>query len=332
MKPEIRPLPRICLASLCLAAMSVSGCKREERATQSSTPAAEADSPAPKSEADAYAEIAALKPRKGDADLVRLGPAFLEKYPDSPHFEKVAGLTGEALMRRKDWKGALDCYLSVAGRFPKSADIERYKLQAAVCRIELKEFKPAALELEKFLKDYPESGLKEAATYRLAMAHFHNNDYKETLLGCRAYLMAYPEGKYAGDMIYRLGIIDAHDKEVDQSDNIIAVLGKFLEENPGDGAVGSMHCLVGDTWLKKKPENPADPAAAAKQMRANEDKALDHYRQAALSPASEVEVAEYASKAAGDLLTKHGEDEALREFRGEYQKQVEARLKAEDGE
>ncbi|WP_367874382.1 tol-pal system YbgF family protein [Luteolibacter sp. Populi] len=338
MKSKLFPGPRIWLASLCLAAIS---CSRPPAAEKAPAPPAGEES-APKTEAAAYAEIVALKPRKGNAELVRLAPAFLQTYPDSPHFEEVAGIAGEALMRKEDWKGALDCYLRLAERSPKSADIGRFNFQVAICRLEMKEFEPAALLLEKFLKDYPASGLKEDATYRLAMAYFLNNDYVKTLRECRAYLKAYPEGIYAGDILYRLAFIDANDKEVDQSKNIISFLGDFIEKKPADPAVGAMRCLVADTWLKQKPTKPEDPAAAAKEIRINEDAALEHYRKAALSPTSksngseyvymasgdllaELNAAEYAYKAAGDLLAKHGEDNALREFRAEFRKQLEAR-------
>ncbi len=332
MKPEIRPLPRVWLASLCLGAISFPGSL--VAAEQVPAPVA-AEKAVPQTEETAYEAILALKPGKGDAEMVRLGPAFLEKYPGSAHSEKVAELNGEALMRKEDWKAARECYLRLAGSFPKSVRMERFKFQAAVCRLKMNEPKDAALELEQFLKDYPASGLTEEATYQAAMAHFLDNDYKGTLLGCRNYLKDYPAGKHTGDVIYRLAFIDANDKTTDQSENIIRNLEDFIRKNPADPALGSLRCLLGDTWLKRKPTAGVSPAATAKEIRANEDAALGHYRKAAVSLSSVDDVAEYAHKAAEGLMTKRGETQALTEFQAECRKRLEARLqqmKEEEGE
>lgn len=326
MKLEILSFPRVWLASLCLGALSFSaGLGAAEKAPAPAPAPAVKEKAAPKAEAAAYEAIRALKPGKGDAELAKLAPAFLEKYPASTHLEEVARLSAEALMRRKEWKGALDCYVDVATRFPKSADIDRYKFQTAICRYELGEVAAAELLLQDFLKSYPASALKEEATYRLAVACFTQNKYRETLIASKNYLRDYPAGPYAGAIIYQLAYIDYNDKAVDQSENIIDNLDAFIARNPNDAAVGALHRLLGDTWLKRKLKSPAGTPAAAKETQDNEDKALDHYRQAALSPTNKTAEAAQSYKAAVGLLTKRGDSKALAGFQADYRKQLEVR-------
>jgi tetratricopeptide (TPR) repeat protein len=155
------------------------------------------------------------------------------------------------------------------------------------------------------------------------MSNFLSNKYKESLASCGEYLKKFPDGRYAGDMRYRLSFIDFNDKGTDDDptavaahvdkmdDKIIRDISGFLAEHPDDRANGSMYCLLGDTYKRKRTKT--DEATA------NEDKAIESYIKA-IWTGSPDDVIQYALDSATNMLKARKDWGAVAELRAEFLK------------
>jgi tetratricopeptide (TPR) repeat protein len=244
--------------------------------------------------AAAYAEIVILNKLKDIPKIKELCDDYLRKYPDSENAEQVATLAGEVLVQSEDWKQVGAFYRDLQNKFPKSESLDRYVFFQGVSLFQEAKFPESTPIFTKFLKDFPNSLMVENAMYYVAMSHFLSNNYKETLKACREYLSKFPDGKFAGDMRYRLAFIDFNDKETDQSDKIIKDLTTFIKDHPDDTSIGSMLCLLGDTYKKKTSDKQDEIARFEKQ-------ALDAYRKAVWSDSPE-DVIQYALDTATSML------------------------------
>jgi tetratricopeptide (TPR) repeat protein len=242
----------------------------------------------------AYAEIVILSKLKNIPEIKALCDAYLRNYPDAENAEQVATLAGEVLVQSGNWKEVGSFYRNLETKFPNSASLDRYTFFQAIAFFQDGNFKESAPILAKFLQDFPDSALVENALYYVAMSNFLSNEYKKTLASCKEYLSRFPDGRYAGDLRYRLAFIDFNDKDVDQSDKIIRDLNTFLAEHPDDAAAGSMLCLIGDTYKKKKSDKTDELAKF-------ESLALENYKKAVWSDSSD-DVIQYALDAATALL------------------------------
>ncbi len=209
-------------------------------------------------EVNAYKEISFLY-RRGDYERVQEKcDGFLRNYPGSKGVESVCIMKGGAMEQLGKYKEVGAFYRELESRYPKSEEMERFIFFQGYAFFQDANFKDSALMFERFLKNYGNSPIAESAQYYLAMSHFLNNEYKNTLASCRDYLVKFPNGRFSGDLQYRLSYIDFNDKEVDQADKIIRDLGDFLKKYPDDLSNGSMLCLMGDTYRKKKEKAKTD--------------------------------------------------------------------------
>ncbi|RYD43173.1 MAG: tetratricopeptide repeat protein, partial [Verrucomicrobiaceae bacterium] len=258
----------------------------------------------------AYAEIVILNKLKDTAQIKELCDAYLRNYPDSENAEQVATLAGEVLVQSGKWEDVGAFYQDLQTRFPQSPTVDRYVFFQGVAQFQNGGFQEATNTFTKFVKDYPNSELLENAMYYVAMSNFLTNNYKETLRTCKEYLSKFPEGRFAGDMRYRLAFIDFNDKETDQSDKIIRDLTTYLEENPDDAAAGSMLCLIGDTYKKKKSDKKDEVARFDKQ-------ALDAYKKAVWTESPD-DVIQYALDTATSLMQANKDWAGIAELHGEF--------------
>lgn len=267
----------------------------------------------------AYAEIVILNKLKDIAKIKELCDAYLRNYPDSENAEQVATLAGEVLVQSGNWAEVGSFYQSLQTKFPQSQSLDRYVFFQGVSMFQEGKFPEANATFTKFLKDFPNSQLVESGMYYVAMSYFLTNNYKETLRTCKEYLSKFPDGRFAGDMRYRLAFIDFNDKDVDQSDKIIGDLTKFLAEHPDDAAAGSMLCLIGDTYKKKKSDKKDEIARFEKQ-------ALDAYKKAVWTDSPD-DVIQYALDTATSLLQGSKDWAGIAELHGEFlQRKPESQL------
>ena len=258
----------------------------------------------------AYAEIVILNKLKNIAEIKTLCDAYLRKYPDAENAEQVATLAGEVLVQSGNWPEVGAFYRNLETKFPKSESLDSYTFFQGVALFQEGSFKESNPIFIKFLKDFPNSQMVETALYYVATSNFLSNDYKKTLASCKEYLSRFPDGGYAGDMRYRLAFIDFNDKDVDQSDKIIRDLNTFLKAHPDDSAAGSMLCLVGDTYKKKKSDKPDELAKFEKL-------ALEAYKKAVWSNSPD-DVAQYALDAATTLLQGKKDWAGIAALHGEF--------------
>ena len=203
-------------------------------------------------------------------------------------------------------------YRDLETKFPKSASLDRYTFFQGLALFQDGSFKEAMPVFTKFLKDFGNSTLAEKAYYYVAMSHFLTNNYKETLRSSKEYLSKFPDGSYAGDIRYRLAFIDFNDKDVDQSDKIIRDLTAYLTQHPNDSAAGSMLCLIGDTYKKKKSDKPDELVRFEKL-------AIESYKKAVWSESSD-DVVQYALDSATSLLQGNKDWPAIAELHSEFLK------------
>jgi outer membrane protein assembly factor BamD (BamD/ComL family) len=258
---------------------------------------------APDAKAGAYAEIIIYSELRDYKQLQALCNGYLTAYPDAENAEQVASLTGEFLVQDGKWPEVGKFYRQLETKFPKSENLDRFIFFQAASHFYAAEFDASAPLLDRFLKEFPNSPLLETALYYVAMTNFLSNKYQETLASCRDYLTKFPDGRYAGDMQYRLSFVDYNDKEDDQSDKIIRELNAFIEAHPNDLAVGSMQCLLGDTY-KKKP---------------NEDAALEAFKKAVWTESPD-DVIQYALDTATSILQGRKDWAAIASLHGEFLK------------
>jgi tetratricopeptide (TPR) repeat protein len=258
----------------------------------------------------AYAEIVILNKLKNIPEIKALCDAYLSKFPDAENAEQVATLAGEVLVLSGNWTEVLNFYRNLEKKFPQSASLDRYTFFQGVALFQDGNFKESTPIFNRFLKDFPNSELNENALYYVAMSNFLSNNYKETLKTCKDYLSKFPDGHYAGDIRYRLAFIDFNDKDVDQSDKIIRDLNAFLIQHPDDAAAGSMYCLIGDTYKKKKSDK-ADEIAKFEKL------ALEAYKKAVWSDSPD-DVIQYAIDAATALLQSNKDWAGIAALHGEF--------------
>lgn len=262
--------------------------------------------------AAAYAEIIIQTKLKNLAEIKTLCEAYLRKFPDADNAEQVATLGGEVLVQSGNWAEVLGFYRDLEKKFPKSESMDRFTFYQAVSLFQDGNFKESTPIFDKFLKNFPNSSLVERGLYYMAMSNFLSNNYKETLKSCKDYLSKFPDGDYAGDIRYRLAFIDSNDKEVDQSDKIIRDLNAFLIQHPDDAAAGSMLCLIGDTYKKKKSDK-ADEIAKFENL------ALEAFKKAVWSDSPD-DVIQYALDEATALLQGNKDWAAIAALHGEFLK------------
>ena len=247
--------------------------------------------------AAAYAEIIIYNKLKDIAQLDALCTDFLRKYPTAENAEQVATLAGEIFVQKGDWAKVRTFYTGLIKDFPKSESIDRYTFFQGLAYFQDADFKQAMPIFDAFLKNYPNSQMFETAMYYVAMGKFLSNDYKGSLASIKEYLSKFPDGRYAGDLRYRLAFIDSNDKDVDQSDKLIRDLTSFMSGHPDDPATGSMLCLVGDPYKKKKSDK-RDELAKFQRL------ALEAYKKAVWSDSPE-DVIQYALDSATSLLQEN---------------------------
>ena len=265
-------------------------------------------------ESAAYGEIVILADRHDMEGIKDKCDMFMSKYPNSEHFEEVAKLVGEALVRSGKWPEVGNFYRGLEAKFPQSKNMESYVFYQAVSFFQQALFKDSTPLFEKFLKNYPDSDFVETASYYVAMSYFISNDYKKTLEACRNYLTKYPNGRYAGDMQYRHSFIDFSDKDTDQNDKIISDLGTFLKDHPDDLAKGPILCLMGDTYRKKMEKAKTDD-----EVKALEKLALDCYDQAVWTESPD-DVVQYALDTATSILQGQKDWHAIAELHAKFLK------------
>ena len=258
----------------------------------------------------AYAEIVITNKLKNIAELKLLCDDYVRKYPEAENAEQVATLAGEVLVQSGNWAEVGNFYRNLETKFPNSNALDRYTFFQGVAVFQDGNFQESTPIFAKFLKNFPESPLIENALYYTAMSHFLSNNYKITLKSCKEYLSRFPDGKYAGDMRYRLAFIDFNDKEIDQSDKIIRDLSDFLAEHPDDPSVGSMYCLLADTYKKKTSDKPDELAKFQKQ-------ALEAYYKAVWAENPD-DVVQYALDSATTILSGNKDYAAIATLHSEF--------------
>ncbi len=274
--------------------------------------------------AAAYAEIIIQTKLKNLAEIKALCDAYLRKFPDAENAEQVATLGGEVLVESGNWAEVLVFYRDLEKKFPKSESMDRYKFYQGVSLFQDGNFKESTPIFTSFLKDFPNSTFVENGLYYMAMSNFlqGRDRYKETLSSIKEYLSKFPDGRYAGDMRYRLAFIDSNDKgmnsdpkaiavyENTMSDKIIRDLNAFLIQHPDDAAAGSMLCLIGETYKKKKSDK-------ADEIAKFERSALEAFKKAVWS-ASPDDVIQYALDEATALLQGNKDWAAIAALHGEF--------------
>lgn len=242
----------------------------------------------------AYAEIIIQNKLQHIPEIKALCDDYVRKYPNAENVEQVATLAGEILVQSGKWEEVGSFYRNLETKFPQSESLDRYTFFQGVAAFQDGNFKESTPIFTQFLKKFPNSPLVENGLYYVAMSNFLTNQYKKTLASCTEYLSRFPDGRYAGDMRYRLSFIDFNDKEVDQTDKVIADLMKFLNQHPDDSAAGSMHCLLADSYKKKKSDK-------ADEMAKFEKLAFESYKKATETDSSD-DVIQYALDSATALL------------------------------
>lgn len=260
--------------------------------------------------AAAYAEIVIYGKLKNVEMLKELCSNYLAKYPDSENAEQVASLAGEVLVQSGDWASVKTFYTRLLKDFPKSESRDRFMFFQGVGYFMEGDFKSSMPIFKEFVKAFPNSKFIENALYYVAMSNFLANDYKETLASIKSYLNQFPDGTYAGDLRYRLAFIDFNDKDVDQSAKIIKDLTSFIAQHPNDASIGSMLCLLGDTYKKKK-SGKRDEQARFEKL------AVDAYIRAVESTSPD-DVIQYGLDSATAILQANKDWAAIAKLHGDF--------------
>jgi tetratricopeptide (TPR) repeat protein len=267
---------------------------------------------APDAKSAAFGEIVILQKLKNAQELRVLCEGYLDKYPDAENVEAVASMAGELLGQSENWPEVSAFYAKLIAKFPKSPSLDQYNLFLGLAYFKQASFAESTPIFSKFATDFPSSPLVENAMYYLAMSNFLTNKSEEANKSCKEYLSKFPEGRYAGDMRYRLAFIDFSNKESDQTDKIIRDLSSFLNQHPDDASVGSMYCLLGDTYKRKKSDK-LDEIAKFEKL------SLDAYKMAVWSENPD-EVIQYGLDEATAVLQAKKDWAAIAALHSEFLK------------
>lgn len=260
----------------------------------------------------AYAEIVLLNKLKKLEEIKALCDRYLLKYPEAENAEQVATLAGEVLVQSGNWDEVESFYRNLVAKFPQSEHLDRYTFFQALALFQKTDFNSSTPIFTKFATDFPNSPLVENSLYYLAMSSFLSNDSIKTTAAAKEYLSKFPDGRYAGDMRYRLAFIDFNNKEEDLNDKIITDLTTFVEAHPEDLSVGSMLCLIGDTYKKKSEKSDkTDEIAKFEKL------ALEAYKKAVWTESPD-DVIQYALDTATSLLQGKKDWAAIAALHGEF--------------
>jgi len=93
---------------------------------------------------------------------------FLKKYPGSTLAPNAYFWMGVSYYALKDYKNAVNSYLSVAGKYPASEKAPNALMGAAICYQEMDDAVSAKKTLKQIITNYPDSSMVPRAKSRLA--------------------------------------------------------------------------------------------------------------------------------------------------------------------
>jgi tol-pal system protein YbgF len=108
-----------------------------------------------------------FKANKQQASIVAFQD-FLKKYPGSTQAPNAYFWMGVAYYALKDYKNAVNSYLTAANKYPDSPRAPNALLGAAICYQDINDNAAAKKTLQQLIKNYPDSEMVPRAKKRLA--------------------------------------------------------------------------------------------------------------------------------------------------------------------
>lgn len=120
-----------------------------------------------------------------------------EKPMDMEIQEDLLLKTAKDVFKAKDYKTALDLFISFLNKFPRSNKAAYAQLKIAECYYYLERYKESVAAYKKVLDYSKERLYTEYAQYSMGWCYYRLGDYKNARLSLEKLINDYPDGKYA---------------------------------------------------------------------------------------------------------------------------------------
>lgn len=176
---------------------------------------------------------------------------YLEKFADAgKNLPMAMFLRAEALREDLEFAGAQLAYGDLVERFPDDPLAPKCTFMQGFLYLQQDDNEGAAYQFEQVKRRYPDSGLIDDAEYWSGMALSFSKEYEAAREQMKAYLKTFGEGKrtpkYRKEAVFRIAVCTFSLAEYPES---IGLLGKFIEEHPGDELLDEARLLLGDALL-----------------------------------------------------------------------------------
>ncbi|MEO7097983.1 MAG: tetratricopeptide repeat protein [Luteolibacter sp.] len=199
---------------------------------------------------------------------------YLKLYPKEKQVAQVSELYATLLLQ----EGLTDEVVAFLDPFikdnPDSPVRQKLMTLLANARFQGGKYDDAAKDYDTLRKDFASAPEYEEFVYRRALCDFLRNDYKATIKGFDDYEKEFPKGQFKADIRYRRGIIQLALKQYDE---LITSMSTLLKDPSASGYGGQIHTLLGDAWSAKGENDTAATEYATALRMANGDENVIQY-------------------------------------------------------
>lgn len=228
----------------------------------------------------------------------QLCETYISDFPNGSDLATVSEMYGMLAYENGQMEDAVKA-LERAENFPQ-ANKERLRFLRGNVLFEMQRFDDARTAFELLVNEFPQTGYKDDALYRVALIYFYQNDSINANKALQNYMKENPKGLYVVDARYRMAFIKFQGGKVDAA---MEELEGIVKDAPNDQNIGQVHALLGDGY-NQKGDYP---------------KALENFR-AAVDKAKSPDVLSYAMDQASDLFSSEGKWKDLGDMWEKYLK------------
>ena len=235
----------------------------------------------------------------------KIGREYMEKFPGGEYFDPLTIMMGQLYAKQKDWPTVISHLTETLIINPQHSSGAECKFLLGYSSFMEEQLKDSVQWLTAMLKDYPQTELREPATYWIAMSYLFDGNYTNAASFFDIVLDSYPGNIYAEDGSYRRAVCSYGLSEFEDSDKR---LNEFITKFPKNENVCEAILTRGDI------------AGFDGRL----DDAVMYYDKAATFTNLNIELYNHASFQAGKILV---EDERYQPAIDHYKKYIKRRRK-----
>ena len=142
---------------------------------------------------------------------------------------------GEILFSKtEDFRGALEQYSRLLGKYPDSPDRDFFTFRMAKSSYHNLKFDDAIRHYQALLKEFPHSSYAEESLYQIGNSYYTKGEYELAVEAFEEDLVRFPKGKYS--LFAQFGIAVCYE-ELDQLDEAYAIYKRIKDVYPSKNIV-----------------------------------------------------------------------------------------------